>query len=322
MTTEADDGGTERQRLAEARTVAAEALKAYRFRPTRISVMGRHSNTWFRVEASGKRRFALRVGSKGPRFHVRTEAAWLERLAGDNEASTAKPIRNRNDKSVTDVRIPGVSGVRSCVLFEWLPGRPVGDVAGPLDYELLGELSATLHEQAARWKRRTGLRPLVWNRAFYFPDERSALSLARARSLVTPPRAARIKRVTDRLTPELRRLHRGDTHLLHGGLTPDNVHLFSGRLHAFDFEEVTLGAAVQDIAITLWQARRERDYLDKLTGFFDGYHSVRDWPVEHEGQVNLLMVGRSLVVLNSALRAGTATEDDVIAFIEEAEAVL
>jgi Ser/Thr protein kinase RdoA (MazF antagonist) len=305
--------------------LAEVALAEYAITPKRVSLLSRHTNTFFRVDGVDGRRVALRIGPHPAQshLHVRTEIAWLIRLRRDAGVPVPVPIAAESGAVVIEVTGENVPGRRSCVLFEWIPGRPVGDAAAPLDYVMLGETAAHLHDQASRWKRRHRLRPLVWDRVFYYPDELPVIYDGRFRHLMTKERTAIVKRVERKAAKELRRIHRVvDLMMLHGDLQPSNVHLHAGRMHVLDFEEVMLGAPVQDIAITLWHAKRHRDYPQVLDAFIEGYRTVREWPVEFSGQVNLLMAARSIMVLDYAMRRGVATDALVEATVAEVATVL
>lgn len=316
---------TDAGKVRRLRALALEVLPAYPIDVDGISLVDRRSNTMFRVETADGTPFALRVGPPVQRrpLHLGTELAWLVRLADDALISAPVPVPNELGKLFTLGERPDVLGARECVLFEWIPGRPIGDEARPVDYAHLGETAAQLHSNAAKWRRRRNIQPLVWDRAFYYPDEEAVLYDGRFRSLITPERRRVVQKVQRRVESELQRIQDElPVHLLHGDLHPWNAHLHGGRMHIIDFEEVMMGAPVQDIAITLWHASRRSDYEELLAAFVEGYRTVREWPVEYAGQVNLLMAGRSLMVLNYAFRRGLATEEFVADTVEDMAGVL
>jgi Ser/Thr protein kinase RdoA (MazF antagonist) len=308
-------------KLRRLRGLADEALTRYDLEVRRIRLIALQRNTTFRVDTTDRRTFALRIGAPPSRSEVDvgTELAWLDALARDPLISAARPIRNRKRLLMTPVWHEGVPEQRTCVLFEWMPGQPIGELASPVDYEMLGELAASLHEHGARWKPgRRRLRPLVWDRVFYYPDEPVVLYDGRFRRVMTPERTEVIKEVEARAAKELTRLHKKvPLIMLHGGLQPWNVHLHGGRLHVRDFENVMLGAPVQDLAITLFHSRPFENYDNLLSSFVDGYRSVREWPVEYEGQVLLLMAARSVMLINYILRMGFESEEFVATSIEQ-----
>ena len=312
---------TDAGKLRRLRGLADEALTHYDLEVKRVRLIALQRNTTFRVDTTDRRAFALRIGAGASRTEVdvATELAWLDALAKDSSILAARPVRNRKRRLMTRVWQDGVPEQRTCVLFEWMPGQPIGDLAGPVDYEMLGELAASLHDHGARWKPgRRRLQPLVWDRVFYYPDEPVGLYDGRFRRVMTPERTKIVREVEARAAKELARLHQKvPLIMLHGGLQPWNVHLHGGQLHVRDFENVMRGAPVQDLAITLFHSRRLENYDELLLSFVDGYRSVREWPVEYEGQVLLLMAARSVMLINYVLRMGFEAEEFVATSVEQ-----
>jgi len=317
---------TEKGKIRRLRGLAEDALTHYDVEARHLTCVARQRNTTFRVDTTDRRVFALRVGDRPSQTDVdtSTELAWLDALARDPLISASRPIRNRKRKLITLVRSEGVPEKRICVLFDWIPGQPIGDAASLVDYGMLGELAALLHEQAERWKPgRRRLRPLVWNRVFYYPDEPVVLYDGRFRRVMTPERIEIVREVEALATSELARLQEDvPSIMLHGGLQPWNVHLHGGRLHVLGFEDVMLGAPVQDLAITLSQSRHLEDYEGLLAAFVEGYRSIREWPVEYEGQVLVLMAARTVMLINYLLRRGFEAEGFVATAVEQIVEVL
>ncbi len=312
---------TEEGKLRRMRGLAERALDQYNLDVRRLTCVARQRHTTFRVETSSGYEYALRVGARPSQTDgdAATELAWLEALTKDPFISAARPIRNRKRKLITNVTHEGVPEQRPCVLFDWIPGQPVGDAADTADYGMMGELAAHLHDNAEQWKPgRRRLAPLVWDRVFYYPDEPVVLYDGRFRRVMTRERTEIVKEIEERAAAELARLHQQvPLMMLHAGLQPWKVHLHGGRLHVLDFEDVMLGAPVQDLAITLSYNRQHPEYEALLGAFVDGYRSIREWPVEYEGQLLLLMAARSVMLINYLLRMDVAADEYVAVAVEQ-----
>jgi Ser/Thr protein kinase RdoA (MazF antagonist) len=316
---------TERGRVRRLHGLARRALDPYPFAVARLRCIARETNTTFRVDTTSGDVFALRV-SPAPWdtfLDTPSELAWLEALAGTDGVDVVSPVPDRNGSLMTTVEHPGVDGARTCVVFSWLPGRPVGDDAGPDDYRRLGAVAARLHDRAEQWTAPAAFSPLVWDRVFYYPAEPVVLYEERFRSLMTPERTRVVRAVEEKAAFELARLHRERPIIvLHGDLHPWNVHRHRDRLLVFDFEDVMLGAAVQDVAITLFYNRDRPDYRDLRAAFEDGYRSLRRWPVEYEGQLEVLMAARTVMFINYVLRTGIDPGEHVPRMTERIRRVL
>jgi Ser/Thr protein kinase RdoA (MazF antagonist) len=305
---------TEAGKVRRLHGLAREVLARYPFTAARVRCIARDTNTTFRVDTTDGRTFALRVST--PRtdtvVDTATELAWLKALAATDGIDVVRPMPDRRGSLMNVIDHPGVDDTRTCVVFAWLPGRTIGEDARPEDYRQLGELAARLHDQADGWALPAGFAPLVWDRVFYYPTEPVVLYEDRYRSLMTPERTRVVRAIEEKAGAELARVHReAPVFVIHGDLHPWNVHRHRGRLLVFDFEDVMLGAAVQDVAISLFYNREQPQYSDLCSAYEEGYRSLRPWPVEYEGQLELLMAARTVMFINYVLRMDYHPEDHI-----------
>lgn len=294
--------------------LARAALADYDLDVARIRCLARDTNTIFRVDTSDGRRFALRVATSPDDTEVDTEAevAWLEALARDTDLRVVCPIPARDGARVRWAAADGIPEPRKCVLFSWLPGKALGEAASPDSYHRLGRLAAALHRHGEGWALPADARPLVWDRVFYYPTEPVVLFDPPFRRLLTPARRETVEHVIRRAETELRALHeRPGRFAIHGDLHPWNVHEHRAELWAFDFEDLMLGYPVQDVAITLFYNRGRSDYPALRSAFQAGYTGLRAWPVEYEGQLELLMAARTVMFINYVLRLRLEPDDYV-----------
>jgi Ser/Thr protein kinase RdoA (MazF antagonist) len=135
---------------------------------------------------------------------------------------------------------------------------------------------------------------------------------------MTPERTESVRGAIEIITPELGRLQSEvRPHVIHGDLQMGNVMVHRGRLTAFDFEDVMRGAPVQDIAITLSYGRARPDYWEMRRAFRAGYERRRTWPIEFEGQLELLMAARKVMFLNYVLRTDPEPGNFIAATIRD-----
>jgi Ser/Thr protein kinase RdoA (MazF antagonist) len=307
---------TDAGRIRRLRRVAWSALSRYPIGVSRLRFVAAHTNVTFRVDTHDGRIFALRVSTtvEDSDVDVASELAWLGSLAREGVVSVVRPWQNLDGELVTVAEAPDVPEERRCVLFSWLPGSVLEDRLSTARYADLGELAAQLHVHGERWRPPRTFRPLVWDRVFHYPNEPVVLFDPRYRRWMTPERSETVREAIETVTPELTRLHRdGRPQVLHGDLQMGNVMVHRGGLTAFDFEDVMLGAPVQDIAITLSYGRARPDYWELRRAFRAGYERRRGWPVEFEGQLELLMAARKVMFLNYVLRTDPEPEDFIAA---------
>ncbi len=290
---------SEAGRFRRLRSLAAAALENYELQPTRLRLVGGFTNAIFRVDTTGAK-LALRVDYHGDHSDadVDNELAWLAALAADTDLDVCRFMPARDGSPYVYASAPGVPAARRCVLFEWIPGRPLDDAITEGGYHELGKLSAGLHLHGSGFVPPHP--PLRWDRVFYWPEEVDPV-------VVFDPNMDRFinsarRRILDRalavVADAFAKLPPNETQVIHGDLHPSNVHTYRNRLIAFDFEDIAMGHRVQDVAITLFYQRTHAGYTDLRAAYEEGYRTVAPWPVTYAGELEHFMAARSLSFVN------------------------
>lgn len=293
------DSLTEAGQIRRLRPLAMSALERYSIEPTRLTLIGGFTNVLFRVDtAEGP--YALRVDlhqdhSDGD---VANELAWLAALRSDTDLDVARFVHAADGSRSVYTSGAGIPQERRCVLFQWVPGRCLGDTPTEDGYHKLGQLSAGLHVHGAGFKPPHP--PLTWDRIFYWPEEIDPVVVfddERAHFL-EEGRREMLDRAVSQVEPAFSKLDPSDAQIIHGDLHPYNVHVYRNRLVGFDFEDVTWGHRVQDVAITLFYERGHGGYKDFRAAFEEGYRTVAPWPVTYDGELEHFMAARTIMFIN------------------------
>lgn len=290
---------TERGQIMRLRSLGEAALAQYSMVPRRLRLVGGFTNVIFRVDTDHGP-YALRVDLHQDHSDedVEIELAWLQSLAGTSNLDTVRVVPTRNAQHYVHATGIGVPGTRRCVLFQWVPGRCLGDDPTVAGYHRLGQMSAGLHLHGENFN--PPHQPLTWDKVFYWPQEVDpvvvfdpdrAHYLADGRREILDLSIAQVESAFSKLV-------HGEAQVIHGDLHPDNVHVYRNRLIGFDFEDVTWGHRVQDIAITLFYERNHPGYRDFRKAFEEGYRSCADWPVSYEGELEHFMAARTIMFIN------------------------
>jgi Ser/Thr protein kinase RdoA (MazF antagonist) len=130
-----------------------------------IKLINLSENATFKVEAPDGKRWALRIHRDGyhSREAIASELAWLIDIRERGVVVTPKPVRGRNGEIIQDVMHPNL-GLRRVVLSEWEQGSEPGigqDLTKP--FEVLGEVTARMHNHARLWQRPNFFTWLTWN---------------------------------------------------------------------------------------------------------------------------------------------------------------
>ena len=286
--------------------LATRVLTAYDLEVTSVAWIAEHTNALFRVETASQGAFALRVGLApeiGGGLHVPSEIAWLRALVAAG-LPVVRPVSDRNGAYVAHVTADG--SVRACVLFEWIDGDELSEKVTPDAIMKVGDLMARMHDHAETFVPPADFRPLRWDRVFYYPAEPVVWHASRYAHVVTRERAKVLKGVIAKAGAELARLHQHPPIVVHGDLHPGNLLVCHGQLVALDFEDTMWAQPVQDVATALHYLRDEPDPSALRAAFEAGYTAHRSWPVEYDGQLELLMAARQAMFVNYVLRTGTA----------------
>ena len=305
------------------RSVAFEALRQYDLEVRRISYAARAFNTVFRADTTGGATYALRV-SPELRIHAdgceALEAAWTRELRRDVAFPTPAVIRTRDASADAWIRVEGVPGRRSCVLFEWVPGRPLrermrADLVGKV-----GELTAIVHDQAGSHASAdasdgashasagasdgayhasadASAGALIADRVLYFRAENRLEELRPIYGSVLAEAVARAQRALDTLWANPPHA----PHLLHGDVQPGNVMVSRGNVTLIDFQDLIVGFEIQEVVFALVALEHFDEAPTYRDAFRAGYESVRPWPQSDPETIAALGAARHLNVLNFGL---------------------
>ena len=302
---------TTQGRARRLRVLALEALKEYDLDIRRVRLVNNETNCTFRVDTVDGEVFALRVSL--PEVHsfeeIEAEVEWQLAISRETDVPVAAPQPSRSGAFVVTAGARGVPEERHCVLFSWLRGRALEEVASPSSFHRFGALAARLHRHGATFEPRRPERIRRLDALYPFGDPEKILDEATAR-LFDPDSYATLREMRRASKRELDWLFDGDRspQLIHCDLHWWNVVSYRGRLQAIDFEDLGWGFPVQDIAVTLYYTARTDEYPELREAFKAGYETVQPWPEMYPGQIELLMVHRAVDLFNFVLNS-TYRED-------------
>ncbi|HUT21736.1 MAG TPA: phosphotransferase [Anaerolineae bacterium] len=288
------------------RKLALRALEQYPLDVVDMRLVGTFTNTLFRVRAAGGQSYVLRVCTPGWRTEtdLRSEAMWLEALSRDTDVGAPVPLAARDGAYLVEACAEGVPEARRCLVMSWLPGALLGTHLTEANLYKMGVLFARLHEHGARFHPPAG-----------FTERRMDSVCARGEEHVlwryddgfTPQTREALERAWAEVERAFARLYADPAGLrvIHNDLWHDNIKLYRGRLHPFDFEDTVWGYPVQDIAMALQDLMIdvEPDAFEPLQAAFrQGYESMAEWPERHDGEIDAFRVGRLFWVANYVAR--------------------
>jgi len=266
-----------------------------------VRLLAESFNTLFRVDLHTRSRRVLRV-SPEVRIHQPAaedlEATWMAEIREQTSIAVPAVRRNNHGEVVTSVRVPGVDGERTCVMFDWVPGVPLRLRADPESMCRAGLLLAELHEQASgRGDNRPPTGTLVADRVLPFADDDLLNRIwPRFGALVDEARA-RAQSSIDALWAEPPH----HPHLLHGDFTWHNLFADRDQVTVIDFQDHMYGFDVIDVVTALYPLELGKDAQPLGDAFCRGYRQVRRWPVGDAELFGALVAARRIMQINLGL---------------------
>lgn len=207
----------------------------------------------------------------------------------------------------------------SAVLYPWVSGPSFPAELIPSVLNEWGALMGTLHAQSAQsqrsQKRYTSSLLNRWDRVFYahppalieselwtqMPPHLATLRQNYARHLKTVSQG--IKSLWNDARDPIR---------LHGDLQGPNIICGASHWTLLDFDDLSWGFPIQDIAIALLPLREQPQFTHCLEHFKRGYQQTMSWPTAHEKYLDILMAGRFLALANALLYDQTLSAQETL----------
>jgi Ser/Thr protein kinase RdoA (MazF antagonist) len=297
---------TQLGKIRRLRRLTIEALKAYDLDIRRVRYLTTEINTMFRVDTTDDNKYVLRIFSdeETTLLDNQVEVFWLQAITRDTTLRVTEPVARRDGEFVSAVQVPGVPNPRRCVLFRWIPGRPLeADLNADYAFQV-GEIMAALHNHSASLDLPEWVQPKRWDKVFYYPDEPVVYNLPACSKLFPPQRVALIDAVIERADQVFADLFadRAGLMLIHGDMHYWNLHVYRKKLYLIDFEDVMLGYPIQDLAVTFYYGRDRDDYPKLVAALHQGYTSIRPWPIDEWAVVETLIAARNAMFANYIAR--------------------
>jgi Ser/Thr protein kinase RdoA (MazF antagonist) len=302
---------TFRGKILRLRKLCIKALEDYPIDVARVRYLTTESTTMYRVDATDGQKYVIRLYSEADSSLAenQTEMYWLAALSQDTDLRVVQPVARKDGEYITFVSMEGIPNEKRCALYKWVPGVPLEEHVNTKTYHQLGTIMAELHNHAETLQLPHQIQPKRWDKTFYFPGEKAVYNTPEFSHLYTSAQIKTLDRAVAFIDPFLADVYKQDAtpFVIHGDLHYWNVHIHRGLLYVLDFEDMVMGFAEQDIAISLYYLRNETHFPELAEAFETGYATKREWPHLPEHDLHLLWLAR---MVNFANYAATAFDDD------------
>jgi Ser/Thr protein kinase RdoA (MazF antagonist) len=269
----------------------------------RLTLLNVSENATYAVDDpdSGKRT-VLRIHRHG--YHdaaeIESELAWLEALREQAGVRTPHVLRATDGRRLLALDEAGAANPRYLVHFEWLPGaEPTPtDERLPESFELLGAITARMHEHVTRWQAPTGFTRFSWDYAGSF-GEVSRWGRWQDGAAVGDAERAVLGRLDDTLRDRLGRFGSGQERygLVHADLRLANLLVDGDQTYVIDFDDSGWSWFLYDFGAAVSFFEHDPRIPELTDAWVRGYRTVRPLGKDDEAEIETFVMMRRLLLV-------------------------
>ena len=207
---------------------------------------------------------------------IRSELAWVKALYDSKTISTAKPVPLINGEYVADVKTPAGES-RMIVAFEKLNGKEPSLELNGLDhwFEVVGEISAKMHNHARTWSRPAWFTRRVWDydgiigEQAYWGDWHNGVGLTETDKDVIAKTLVVVKTILKSYG-----VNEHNFGLIHSDCRATNLLVDKDELHVIDFDDMGFGWYLFDFAAAMSFMEQSKDATKLAKAWVKGYQKV------------------------------------------------
>lgn len=268
-----------------------------------IEMVNLSENATYKVEdtASG-RRWALRVHRDG--YHsdaaVASELAWLVDLRAKGVVATPVPVPGLDGNVIQKVPHAAMPRPRNVVLFDWESGIEPGvdeDLREP--FEVLGEVTARMHQHVKTWQRPAAFERFTWDFETALGDDRPHWGRWRDGMGVDAAKQDLFGQTVDLIGQRLAAYGKSENRfgLAHCDLRLANLLIDGSEVKVIDFDDCGFSWFMYDAATPVSFYEHLPEVTDLIRHWLLGYRRVIDLPQADEDEIPTFVMLRRLLLV-------------------------
>ncbi len=284
--------------------VARRALGEYGVsQEAELTLLNVSENATYAVDdpATGKRT-VLRVHRHG--YHdgveIESELAWLDALRVDTGVRTPQVLPTLDGRRLLSMTEEGVREPRHVVHFEFLPGvepTPTGENLSA-SFELLGSLTARMHDHALTWRRPHHFTRFAWDYEGSF-GEQARWGRWQEGVAVGHQERAVLERLDATIRTRLARFGSGPDRygLVHADLRLANLLEHEDETYVIDFDDCGWGWFLYDFGTAVSFFEHDARVPELTDAWVRGYRTIRGLSDEDETELATFVLMRRLLLV-------------------------
>lgn len=285
--------------------LAEEALKLYPdSNKTTVRLLNYSENiTYLAENPCEQKRSILRINRPGYHSQIELEAelCWLKELLNHSEIVVASPIAGLNGEYVQMISTDILGNPYHCVMFDFLEGEAPDEEneQGLVNqFEMLGEITARLHNQSQTWSGSKSLKRPVW-------DFETTLGKTpkwgrwQDGLAINPIKKQLFQMVSDLIKKRLDAFGKSPDRfgLIHADLRLANLLVENETIKVIDFDDCGYSWFLYDLATAL-SFIEHKPYVPELTkAWVKGYKKIRTLSKEEEREIPTFIMLRRLLLV-------------------------
>ena len=267
-----------------------------------VKLINLSENATYSVQASDGKRWALRIHRDG--YHSKTaiasELAWLMDLRAQNVVTTPKPVKGLDGAIIQMVGHPRMIAPRHVVLSDWENGSEPGigqDLIKP--FEILGEVTARMHEHARHWQRPGYFQRFTWDFETSLGGAKPHWGRWRDGMGVDSQRQKLFGRTVDVIGRRLAAYGKGQERfgLIHCDLRLANLLIDGDEVKAIDFDDSGFGWFMYDAATPVSFYEHEPQVPELIEAWKRGYRKAAVLTKADENEIPTFVMLRRLLLV-------------------------
>lgn len=283
--------------------VAEAATKHFDLPPNlSVKMINLSENATYGIVAPDGQRWALRIHRDG--YHskaaIASELAWLMDLRNSGVVVTPRPVKGLNGEIIQEVSHPALAVPRYVVLSDWETGSEPGigqNLIKP--FEILGEVTARMHEHARKWRRPSFFTRFTWDFETSLGEEKPHWGRWRDGMGVGPAEAKLFGRTVDVIGNRLGSYGKGNERfgLIHCDLRLANLLIDGDAVKVIDFDDCGFGWYMYDAATPVSFYEHEPQVPDLIEAWKVGYRKAGILSREDEAEIPTFVMLRRLLLV-------------------------